>query len=180
MREIWRFISGIAGYEISNKGRVRSYWIRGSKHHKSSNVPRILKGGSQGSYRYVSFWNDKPKSKHRYVHHLVLEAFVGQRPKNRECRHLDGDSFNDCVKNLAWGTKSENMQDQIRHGTANHGSLSGKDHPLASHLTKRDALNIVALRKKGVLMRELEKEFRVSSSLIGRIVNGTHWLINDG
>ena len=35
-------------------------------------------------------------------------------------RHLDGDKENNRAENLAWGTDSENMIDQVRHGNHLH------------------------------------------------------------
>jgi hypothetical protein len=36
----------------------------------------------------------------RYVHHLVLEAFVGPRPEGLVCCHWDGDPGNNRLENL--------------------------------------------------------------------------------
>jgi hypothetical protein len=54
---------------------------------------------------------------HRMAHALVCEAFHGPRPDGQEVRHLDGSRDNNAPSNLAWGTKSENAKDRIRHGT---------------------------------------------------------------
>jgi hypothetical protein len=50
-----------------------------------------------------------------FVHHLVLEAFVGPRPDGLECRHLDDVKSNNHVSNLCWGTGSENRLDRTRN-----------------------------------------------------------------
>lgn len=50
---------------------------------------------------------------------MVCEAFHGLRPEGMEVRHLDGNSQNDAASNLAWGTRSENIRDAVRHGTHN-------------------------------------------------------------
>lgn len=52
----------------------------------------------------------------RSVHSLVLEAYVGPCPSGMECRHLDGDQFNNRLDNLCWGTPSDNKRDVVRHG----------------------------------------------------------------
>jgi hypothetical protein len=52
-----------------------------------------------------------------YVHHLVLVAFDRPCPDGQEARHLNGDAFGNCWRNLAWGTHIENIQDCIKHGT---------------------------------------------------------------
>jgi HNH endonuclease len=54
--------------------------------------------------------------KSRYVHLVVCEAFYGPRPDGMVVRHLDGNSFNNIPSNLCWGTREENVQDDLRHG----------------------------------------------------------------
>lgn len=52
------------------------------------------------------------------VHQLVLEAFDGVCPPGLECRHLDGNRFNNSwPDNLEWGTSSQNNLDRTKHGT---------------------------------------------------------------
>lgn len=47
----------------------------------------------------------------------MLETFVGPRPfSEAEARHLNDDSLDDSLENLAWGTHTENMADAVRNG----------------------------------------------------------------
>ena len=58
------------------------------------------------------------KRKHVPVHRLVAHIHLPPRPSpDHEIRHLDGDRMNPRAENLAWGTKSENARDRLRHGT---------------------------------------------------------------
>ncbi|QZE10501.1 hypothetical protein SEA_SCOOBYDOOBYDOO_184 [Mycobacterium phage ScoobyDoobyDoo] len=52
----------------------------------------------------------------RYVHHLVLEAFVGPCPPGLQRLHKDDDNANNDVSNLYYGTFSENLLDRVRNG----------------------------------------------------------------
>lgn len=54
----------------------------------------------------------------RYVHRLILEAFVGPCPDGMECRHANGNPADNRLENLRWGTRSENQRDAVKHGTA--------------------------------------------------------------
>lgn len=60
-----------------------------------------------------------------YVHHLVLEAFVGPRPDGYEGKHENGIPHDCRLSNLTWGTKAANEHDKNRHGTSNHGARNG-------------------------------------------------------
>lgn len=69
----------------------------------------------------------------RYVHTLVLEAFVGPRPTGGVARHLDDNGENNAVENLCWGTVSENNYDLVangKHANANKTHCP-KGHPYA-------------------------------------------------
>lgn len=54
--------------------------------------------------------------KNKYIHRLVLEAFVGPCPDGMEALHSDGNKTNNNVDNLRWGTPSENNRDIVKHG----------------------------------------------------------------
>jgi hypothetical protein len=57
----------------------------------------------------------------RYIHHLVLEAFVGERPPGAICCHWDGDPANNRASNLRWDTYKSNCDDMLRHGKRRRG-----------------------------------------------------------
>jgi hypothetical protein len=113
--EEWRDVDGYSGeYTVSNFGRVMS--------HKKS-VPRLLKPGNNGKGYFLCILYP-PKGHPRWampktamVHTLVAQAFLGPRPVGQEVRHLDGNSINNTLGNLAYGTHAENREDAIRHGT---------------------------------------------------------------
>jgi hypothetical protein len=110
LAEQWIDVPGFESrYQVSNFGRVRSY--------AKGKSPRILKAlPDTKGYPQVALRKDG-HSLRRRVHTLVLLAFVGERPAEMECRHLDGKPTNNVVSNLAYGTHSENELDQVRHGT---------------------------------------------------------------
>ncbi|MEU8829426.1 NUMOD4 motif-containing HNH endonuclease [Streptomyces sp900116325] len=108
---VWRPIAGYgANYEVNDLGQVRSRPRRRTK----GGILR-LKIAKVG-YPMVSLCaNGKQES--RFVHHLVAEAFLGPRPEGLQVRHLDGNPLNCTISNLAYGTRSENERDKLRHGT---------------------------------------------------------------
>ena len=60
------------------------------------------------------------KTQTMLVSGLVLEAFVGPRPKGYDACHADDNPLDDRLVNLRWDTHSENMMDVIRQGRHNH------------------------------------------------------------
>lgn len=118
--EQWRPVTGWEDrYEVSDRGNVRSVdrtetMSDGRTSTRSGRTKRTVT--TPAGHLKVGLCKGG-KVYHRYVHRLVLEAFVSVRPDNAECRHLDGDPANNVVENLAWGTKSENERDKLIHGT---------------------------------------------------------------
>lgn len=118
--ERWLSIPGWEDlYEVSSHGKVKSL---------RRNI--ILKPSytNSGGYALVLLCRSGTR-KGKYVHQLVLEAFVGPCPEGMETRHLDGDPTNNrwapgdeeetrkAGGNLIYGTKRENQFDQVAHGT---------------------------------------------------------------
>jgi len=105
--EEWRPVPGAPEYHVSSLGRVWSTkpW-RGTR-------GRFLAPKPYGNgYRYISI-----NGADRTIHSLVMLAFAGPPPPDTEIRHLDGDKLNCAFSNLAYGTRSENAYDSVRHGT---------------------------------------------------------------
>lgn len=111
--EKWRDIPGFEGrYSVSDAGRVKSFVNR-----PDGRVLRLVSAGD--GYWKVCLCNGVDDRRHAYVHHLVLEAFVGPRPDGYYGCHANGDKSDNSLPNLRWGTPSSNNMDQLRHGT-NH------------------------------------------------------------
>lgn len=98
--EQWRQIKGFPMYEVSTRGRVRSWHTRRG---------RILRGKlCDGSYTQVCLRFEQVL-KYKMVHLLVLEAFVGPCPPGHQGSHVDSDPANNTLPNLLWETPQQNL-----------------------------------------------------------------------
>lgn len=116
MSEVWKDVPGIPGYMVSDAGNIRSLPRKVlGKHGKYVTVPGkdFIQTRHKGA-KYAMFYANGTNN---YVHHAVLEAFVGPRPENAEACHGNGDHKDNRLENLRWDTQSENMYDRVRHGT---------------------------------------------------------------
>lgn len=107
--EIWKPVLGYEGlYEVSDQGRVRN------------KKGLILKDRYKTPmrYRYVVLCK-----KEKSISSLVLETFISPRPPKMVVRHLNGNSQDDRLCNLTWGTQSDNIFDKIQHGTNNFNDV---------------------------------------------------------
>ena len=172
--EVWTFITNFPDYLISNLGRVKTP-------SKLDTIGRFIKGRITRGCRsrknkpiYLSIILRKGyhKEKH-HVHRLVLENFVGDCPKDHECRHIDGNSENNRLDNLAWGTHKDNMHDQLKHKTRPIGENNNK-----TTLKEVDVIQIRQLyrhREKGRNCCSLALQFNVTPQTIWNVVYRKTW-----
>lgn len=74
----------------------------------------------------------------RYLHDLILTAFVGPRPEGAVVRHLNDIRTDNRVVNLAWGSWSENQFDAFRNGRRTRKSECPYGHPMSGWNASRD------------------------------------------
>jgi len=126
--ERWMPIHGHEEYLISSDGRVWS----AARNGKPGRI-RILLPNRHGYLTVTLSLGSRKKQQRVRVHNLVAETFIGPRPERAHIRHLNGDSFDNRLENLAYGTAAENAADTIRHGHHVNASKTEckYDHPLA-------------------------------------------------
>ena len=132
MKEIWRPVVGYKGkFEVSNLGRVKSLSRYARLVHWSGTVSRrrvrsrILKPGKCWSGHLSVSLSGRSFG----VHLLVLKAFVGPRPKGKESLHKNHKPWDNRLRNLKYGTRSENIKMDYAAGSrTSHFALS-KVHP---------------------------------------------------
>lgn len=162
MGEIWAPIPGYLGlYEVSDKGRVRSLDRiclgkdgREERHPGKVLRPQKLKNG----YLEVYLCRGKGK-KHRTIHSLVAEVFIGQRPQGHDILHLDGNRENNEAENLAYDTRAENL-----HSTYSYGGKQS-----TGKLSLSDVDEIRDRLQKGDTCADIARAFQVTPRAIQHI-----------
>lgn len=106
---------GFPGYRVGDDGSV---WTCHRWRNFHSGEWRRLTPISAGENPHMKVTLKKGKGRvQKYVHVLVLEAFVGPRPEGMQaCHDPDWNPGNNRLSNLRWGTQSDNTQDCLRHG----------------------------------------------------------------
>lgn len=162
----WRDIPGFSRYLAGSNGLI---------------VRKVAMGGARAgvakmrldhnAYFRVEMTDDSGRSKARFVHRMILLAFVGSCPAGKEGCHNDGNPLNNAASNLRYGTKKENGEDRVRHGRTVRGSRHWK-----SRLSEDDIEKIQAmLKSKRLVQKDIAKQFGVSQSIIGNIATGKAW-----
>jgi len=171
---IKKTIPDFPNYAVTKDGRIWSKLHVGLSGHRRKgrwlNPYKIKK-----SYFAVCLFRNTRKRHIRCVHRLVLETYVGNRPENMECRHLDGNKENNNLNNLKWGTRSENQQDAVRHGT-HPGFKSKGENCGTSKLKEQDVRLIFSSYWDGAHnLSELAKHFDVTRPCIANIIYKRTW-----
>ena len=117
--EVWKPVPGYEGfYSVSDLGRVRSdKRTIVDKNGHSRKMPEIILTPEKKSSGHLTVClcknHDQTK---RYVHRIVLEAFIGEAPAGMQACHWNDDKEDNRLENLRWGTPNENMFDRVRNG----------------------------------------------------------------
>lgn len=168
--EKWIRIGWAKDYEVSNLGRVRSWKVNPpNKKNKTIENPKILstKIGSAG-YPCVAIWSNEGIKKMPNVHVLVAEAFMGPRPDGMVVCHKNDDKTDATLKNLEYGTHSQNKKQAIKNGVA----PTGENHP-QSKLTNSQVTEIKKMLGDGNLThKQIGDIFGVSRFTISSIKYG--------
>lgn len=126
MEEEWRDIEDFPGYQVSNTGRVRSYWKQqkrsgtwGGKERHLVSEPRELSQSDDGNgYLKVYLQNDNKRTCKK-VHRLVAEAFIPKKDGADTVDHIrsgpDG-KLDNSVDNLRWLSRRKNIQKAYTDG----------------------------------------------------------------
>ena len=181
--EIWKPIEKgqKTRYEISNKGRVKSF------NYKNTGTIGILNPAKdRRGYCFIALYFDN-KPKIFRVHRLVAETFI-PNPNNKPCvDHINRVRTDNRVQNLRWVTCKENMNNEL---TKEHLSNinKGKKH---SEETKSKLRKINQTRRKvicvetGIIYNSIsEAEAQTNATLTGivkcctkvrKTSGGFHW-----
>jgi hypothetical protein len=166
-----KLISEFPNYCITKDGRV---WSKKRKDTRGQTVGgkwlKPIKWKSTGDLTYlvVRLYHQKEGWTDKQISHLVLETYKRKRPKGCVCRHLDGNSHNNHLSNLCWGTPRENNLDVIRHGR--HRRLGNRK------LSESDVRFVTYMcRTKLFIQQEIADYFGVCQATINHIITKRNW-----
>jgi HNH endonuclease len=164
------------GYRVGDDGSVWSCVIGGCNPRVGDRWVELKPSPQKSGHMRVWLGRDDQ----RFVHILVLEAFVGPCPEGLECRHLDGNPGNNRLDNLCWGTRKENYDDSVRHGTASlrPGGHLGEEN-LSSKLAGAVVREVMRLREStGAGAKTIARGLGLGDGMRGAvdgIIRGQSW-----
>lgn len=126
------------------------------------------KGKSRAGYGQMCFGGI-----HQYTHRLAWFFTFGEWPELHVCHHCDTRT---CVnpKHLFLGTDADNMADMLTKHPGHGPGLFGESHAMAK-LTESQVLKIRERYANGEKIRDLGRDFGVTSGCIDFITRGKTW-----
>jgi hypothetical protein len=121
--EVWRDVVGYEGvYQVSSLGRVRSVdrYLVTARGFRRFYPGQLLRTNPDTAGYLMCTLSVNGVTSQPKVHRLVASAFIGPLPNGLETRHLNGNRLDNRPENLQYGTRSQNANDAVRHGTHNH------------------------------------------------------------
>ena len=124
-KEIWKQYKD-TNYEVSNLGNVRR--IGAKKNRKIQDNGR--------GYKNMILRIDG-ESKMLYIHRMVAETFIPNPDNLPEVNHRDEDKSNNCVSNLEWMSRIDNL----RYGTGQERSIRKRSIPVSQYDLQGNLIN---------------------------------------
>lgn len=124
---------------------------------------KVLKAQRMKNGYYEVNLRDGSSRKHRTVHSLVAQAFLGERPAGQDVMHINGDRSDNRLENLRYGTRADNLRSTYSYGGR---QANGK-------LSLDDVDDIRQRIERGESCCSIAELFHVNSAAIYHIRNGT-------
>ena len=174
--ETWKQISypSKTKYEVSNLGRVRSYFI-------SKENPAIIKGVLQQGYVFLDYFNTAEKRRLKVPFHVLVADHFNKKssPLHKHIIHLDFKKGNNVANNLKWVTEAE----MYEHNNRNTVAIAAREKANAGR-TKGAKLTLVQVERIRKLLNDPLKNtsktriaamYGVAPMTIYRIQSGEIW-----
>jgi hypothetical protein len=94
-------------YEVSNFGNCRR------KFRSKEGYYLLQCSIKNNGYKYIKI-NGENKRENKYIHHLVSNAFLGDRPENLVIDHINRNKLDNNIENLRYVTQRENLLNSER------------------------------------------------------------------
>lgn len=167
--EIWKDIHNFPGYQVSNKGRVRSFL---NKKHNKNNEPKIMKASDDGNgYLKVMLYSNVDNKRYcKKIHRLVAEEFIEHDPKDDTVDHIKSGpigKLDNSINNLRWITRSENIKKAYKDGMCDERIKKSKKSIVSTDLytNKEKYYNSI---------KEASKDLKIDRSSISHVLNGDY------
>lgn len=175
--EIWKDVIEFDNkYQISNFGRLKmkSFKINSSVQKCGFRINKEkIKPPQDNGNGYKQFYVQiNGKRILKYAHRLVATYFIENDLNLPEVNHKDGNKSNNCVGNLEWSTKNDNVIHAVKNNLIKKGSDTW-----SSKLSEQNVLAIRRLYKINPYFNKtnVAKKLGVKDTTIHKIIRNQRW-----
>lgn len=171
MQEIWKRVPYSQFYCVSNLGNLK---VMEGIILRSDGKPYTVKEHIVKPYMtrngYMVIHGHYDLNGAKSLHRLVLETFQPRDDSDTlDVNHIDGNKSNNCLENLEWCTKQENMAHAHNIGLFHPEDRYGEKHPMCK-LSADDVVKIKELLLLGdKTQHEIAELYGVSDTTIHEI-----------
>lgn len=166
----FKVVANWPAYAVGDNGTIWSRWIAG-KRIMSDQWRQLPNRVNQRGRISIALCGERGERSWRFLHQLILEAFIGPCPEGMEACHYPDLTPNNCaLSNLRWDTRLANREDARKHGTLTRGTRIN-----TSKLTEDQVRIIRSELEQGASQRSLARKFSVEKTTIARIGQRKIW-----
>ena len=148
-------------YQVSSNGEIR----------RNNKLLRLILMGNRYKRKFVNLSSNGIYTICK-IHQAVIESFVGERPKDMEVNHINGNKLDNRLINLEYCSHKENIAHAVRTGLLNNKGTKN----YFAKLTENQVKEIRDLAKDGIYQRHIALIYGISRPNVSMIVNGKSWL----
>lgn len=117
-----------SGYYLSTSGKVYTTIKKGCRDKsdisKQTEFRELSPRPTKTGYLRVYLRRDSTgKREDVYIHRLVAESFIPNPEDLPEVNHIDSDVNNNCIDNLEWISRKDNLKHAVECGNMSRNSL---------------------------------------------------------
>ena len=173
---IWKPVKGYEDYyEVSDQGEIRTIerYVELPSHRYMKKQKMLTQFDDGRGYKHVKLYDGKGNPKSFTVHKIVAITFIENFNNYIEVNHIDHEKHNNCVDNLEWTTRSENIKHSYRMRDPKTYKGSGNKN---SKLTEEEVTQMRKEYETGKFTyKKLAEKYSVGITLVGYIVKNQVW-----
>lgn len=167
--EFWMPVQGFPAYDVSNLGRVRSYWIKRHRKGVIGDTPKIMRPQISVKHAGIALSKNGEVTR-QYVHRLVANAFIPNPLNLPEVNHITGYPADNRQDGLEWTTHKQNHEHAAAVGLHARGSER-----VGAKLTEAIVVEIRQMLHRGEKQADIAARFRVGQATVSGVKSGRCW-----
>jgi len=172
LEDIYEDDNGLEWKKIKTNSGEKELYVSRKGDIESNGTLRKLVNNGGGYYKVII--RVKSERCSCFVHRLVAQAFIPNPDNLPEVNHIDGDKGNNCVSNLEWVTKTENIRHAFKTDLMDASKISC-ERSSSTDKTNEEIHEICKDIQDGMKNSEICEKYDVPKQFVSKIKNRLTW-----